>query len=342
MKSIVTIFLAAILWTGCYTQVRSSGDYWGYTGRHEREKVYAEPNQVDSMAMQDTTGYANDQRGREDEGYSSGEMMSENPSDYSESYAGLYAPYYASPSIGLSVGFGYGWHRPWWGLGFGYSSWYPSWDPYYYNPYWDWYYAPGFSAYGCLGTPFYPYYGGFGFYGGYYRHGFGGDHFGLRGGIRSGRINGGESRGIAGSGTRAVNSVNPTGTGRSNIIQRSTAVQSGTARSAGNPQQNGSSAGRANSRYMNNMSAPRNNPRLVPQGGRLAQNSRSGAPRGYANAPRGGYSGGGMYRGNGGGYRGGSGGYSGGGYRGGGGGGYRGGGGGGGARSGGGGGHRGR
>ena len=39
MRTFFIIFLAAMFGTGCYTQVKSSGDYWGYTGHHEREKV---------------------------------------------------------------------------------------------------------------------------------------------------------------------------------------------------------------------------------------------------------------------------------------------------------------
>ncbi|HET9136113.1 MAG TPA: hypothetical protein VFO76_05695, partial [Candidatus Kapabacteria bacterium] len=35
-KSVLLALLAGFVFTGCYTQVKSTGDYWGYSGRHRR------------------------------------------------------------------------------------------------------------------------------------------------------------------------------------------------------------------------------------------------------------------------------------------------------------------
>src|SRR5258706_16535 len=108
MKSIVTIFFAALL-TGCYTQVKSSGDYWGYTGHHhEREKVIVQPERMDSSAVayQDTIPYTENMRSRDDEGYSSGgdDLVINNY--YFDGYnAQPYLGYYSAPSVSLSIGY---------------------------------------------------------------------------------------------------------------------------------------------------------------------------------------------------------------------------------------------
>src|SRR5690242_8939340 len=166
MKALLTLTFAVVFGTGCYTQVKSSGDYWGYTGRHEREKVEVVPNQQDTSAYMDSSAYADNPRSRDDEGYSGGDVY------YDDYYNAPNWNYYAAPYASFSIGFG--WHRPWWNLG--YASYYPYY-PYCgsYDPYWDWYYQPGFYSYGCI-APIYPYYDPF-FYGSFY-HPFYGERFG--------------------------------------------------------------------------------------------------------------------------------------------------------------------
>src|SRR2546423_2315596 len=123
MKTFFTIFLASLFGTGCYTQVKSSGDYWGYTGHREREKVVVVPNQDTSQVQPypDSANYTEELRSRNDEGYSSGETIINNYY-YDEPVWG-----HTAPSLNFSIGYGWGWphHRPWWNLG--YSSWYPYW-----------------------------------------------------------------------------------------------------------------------------------------------------------------------------------------------------------------------
>src|SRR5690348_1783363 len=109
MKGIVTIFLAVLV-SGCYTQVKSSGDYWGYTGEHhERERVYATPDKEpqeesiqDSSAYPDSSAYSEDQRGRDDEGYSSGDRGL----IYDDPYYYNYLGYYSAPWVSFNLGYG--------------------------------------------------------------------------------------------------------------------------------------------------------------------------------------------------------------------------------------------
>src|SRR5436309_14618188 len=168
MKSFFTIFLA-VLFGGCYTQVKSSGDYWGYTGHHERAQSappenYA-PDTTAAQPFQDSSNYSEDQRTRSDEGYdpSTGNLIYNDPynggynpyaySGYAPYYGYGYTPYDPYPSFGFSVGYGGwgGWHGPWWTLGFGYGYSNPYW---YSDPYWNWWYSPSFAPYGCY-SPFY-------------------------------------------------------------------------------------------------------------------------------------------------------------------------------------------
>ena len=299
MKSIITIFLA-VFFAGCYTQVRSSGDYWGYTGHHERERVYATPDTMPQEAYQDSSynpdGNQMDQRGRDDEGYSSGDRGL----IYDDPYYYNYAGYYSAPWVSFNLGYGWGWHRPYWGLGF--SSYYPYGYGWNYDPWWNWYYSPGFSPYGCLGYG--GFYGGCGLYGGEYygwHRGFYGDGFhsgfGHRfdlGAGRTGRITGGESRGRSsiianGSGSSVQKSM-----GRAALAPRTTQMQSP-----------------ANHRSQTTLTSPRNNPRLTPQTGRTGYaRSYQGRPGSSQRAYLGGGSrgagvsrsgGGGAYRGGGGG-----------------------------------------
>lgn len=310
MKSIAVIF-AVVLFTGCYTQVRTSGDYWGYTGHRERDKVYATPDTTPQEMVQDSNYYSDsgqggDLRMRNDEGYSNGDYGDRGPI-YDDPYYYNYAPYYSSPWISFNVGYGWGWHRPWLGLGFGYASYYPYWYP---NYYWDWGYSPLFSPYSCLAFGYYPYYrpyyGGWGGWG--YRNYYGSlyPHYGLGSG-RLGRINGGEGR-VGRSSIISTNGGNFSGRSSiSSLNSRSTAPNR-----AQNP------AYAQNPAARQNMNAPRNNPRLLPQSSSRSprQGAYSSAPRNYGNMPRYGgggyrnYSGGGMTRSYGGGSRGGGGGGS--------------------------------
>ncbi|MEI8135583.1 MAG: hypothetical protein WCH46_11015 [bacterium] len=188
MKAIFTIFLATVFGTGCYTQVKSSGDYWGYTGHHEREKVVVVPDGTPTTG--DSLYYPDNLRQRSDDGYSlnsgsSDETVVNNYYYYDDPYVN-----YTPPALTLSYNWGYGWHRPWWSVG--YSSYYSN----YYDPYWDWYYPTGFSPYGCLVEPYYPYY--------YYSHSYGSNYHGYGSyegsefghlNTHRGRISGGEERG---------------------------------------------------------------------------------------------------------------------------------------------------
>ena len=254
MKSFITIALALAFGTGCYTQVRSSGDYWGYTGRHQKEKVVVPPLQSDSMysqqALPDSTEYVyEDTRSRDDAGYSSGETTTNNY---------YYDPvqtwgYYSAPAVSFSIGWGAPYydgfyrphHRPWWSIGYYTGD--PYWYPHYYDPYWDWYYQPSYySYYGCEPTPFFPYYNqNFGFH----REGYNSDHdhFGLNGNSRTGRIGGGERRSsgssAAGYDSRNSGSNSPTGnrgvrssSTNSGRIGNGVPVQTGTAGYSGRSQ----------------------------------------------------------------------------------------------------------
>jgi hypothetical protein len=233
MKSIVTIFLAVFFGAGCYTQVKSSGDYWGYTGHHEREKVVVVPDTQTQQTYteqpyQDTLRYTEELRSRDDDGYSSGQTIINNYY-YDQPYE-PYGGYYHAPAVSFSVGYNWGWHRPWWSVG--YSSWYPYWYPAYYDPYWDWYYSPGFSPYGCVADPYYSYpyyrhsYYGYGYgYGGYDNHGYYGNGTrhgidGHSGHVRLGRISGGDDRGrgSTNTGRGAGNNIEPLNSGRGSAI----------------------------------------------------------------------------------------------------------------------------
>ena len=302
MKRFYILFLAAFFGTGCYTQVKSSGDYWGYTGRHEREKVVVVPDQVDSSSMysQDAPNDLNDeQRSRDDEGYSYGD-------NYYNGYYDAAPSWNYTPAPAISLSFGFGYHHPWWGVG--YSSWYPSWYPSYYDPYWDWYYQPGFFSYGCI-TPFYGYYDPFyhpfcGFYGGYRHDGFNEDfHDGHRfteSNVRTGRINGGENRGRGsttnGGGISNGSSVRTNG--GSIVTQNSRSAVTGTSINSGRSQQGGSVGSTAveNSSRDERSSAPsqsgnaastnaRSNPSTQSSSGANSRSSGSSTPARTNEAP---------------------------------------------------------
>jgi hypothetical protein len=256
MKIFFSIVLAALVGTGCYTQVKSSGDYWGYTGKHEREKVQVVPNQQDTSVYLDSTDYADDQRSRDDEGYSYDYNTYETYGD--NFYSAPNWNYYPAPYVGFSIGFG--WHRPWWN--FGYYSYYPYTGSY--NPYWDWCYQPGFYSYGCIAPiyPFYPYY-----------HSYYGEHFGpyrhhffdggriSNSGVRTGRIGGGESRGrgnsTIGSGINNSGSSARIGnSGRGSTTSQTTSQPSNTGRSEQTRQADGGTQQTRRTENSNANSAP--------------------------------------------------------------------------------------
>lgn len=199
MRYVTLLALASFFGVGCYTQVKSTGDYWGYSGhRHHR-----------AVLVESDTTYARAQSQQPTD--SSAAQLEYPPDDGTTVINNYYEdipwshPYYyywgdPGPAVGFSITIGNPWfygpvYRPYaWG-----------WDPWYYDSYyyggWGSYYG---GWYGCVVPPIYPYYG---FYRSYYRdhyhydRGSSGSHGGYSGG-RGGRISGGEQR--IGSSTSGV------------------------------------------------------------------------------------------------------------------------------------------
>ncbi len=263
MKKLIFLLLAISLGPGCYTQVKSSGDYWGYSGRNPRKHVVLR----ESDTLYNIPPTSQTKEPIEDLGgnIASGgnDVINDQPTIINNYYEvstwsrpywdswGIYGP----PSIGFSITYG----DPHYFYSGNYSRWH-RWDnePWYwhqsfYNEYCDPFWYGGGPYYGCLVPPYLnyrlydrPYYG----YNNYDRH-YGNRQSKPDPNVRTGRINDGDGRSgnFGRSTTGSVNSspVNtttnsPTNTGgRSSTVGNSTGHQIQTTSTNPGPGSNGRS-----------------------------------------------------------------------------------------------------
>jgi hypothetical protein len=211
--------------TGCYTQLKGTGDRYGYTGRYheprlvhtdtvrqappvqqaapqqEAPKTIAKSEVTYDTVMKGDTMFINE-RTRAD--YTQTQTQPVNTAEtIINNYYGGYEPYddywwhAGRPRVVVAVTFGYPysywyphhyWHSyysPWYDYGY-YPSWWYGPSYAYYDPWYDpWY---GYGFYPPLYDAYSPYYGYGGYYGrhhGYDRNGYGGGYYG---GVRTGRV----------------------------------------------------------------------------------------------------------------------------------------------------------
>lgn len=246
MKKLIFLLLAVSLGTGCYTQVKSSGDYWGYSGRRQHDRVVLQES--DTVYNTPQTSQTNEPtQDLGDNTVTGGNVIQYDQPTIVNNYYEVSTwsrPYwdswgvYGAPSIGFSVTFG----DPYYYSGGYYSRWHRwhddpwYWQQSYYNGYYDPYWYGSGPYYGCLVPPYpyyrlydRPYYG----YNDYDRH------YGNRQGnsdpnVRTGRINDGDGRsgnvGRSTTGSVNTNRVTTTTNAPSTTVGRSTTVGNSTGR----------------------------------------------------------------------------------------------------------------
>ncbi|HYM21141.1 MAG TPA: hypothetical protein VEW28_09080 [Candidatus Kapabacteria bacterium] len=214
MNKATILLLGLLFGTGCYTQVRSTGDYWGYSGRRSRPVlVESDTTYAANQPMQqpyDSTQTYSDVLTDSDGGTPTIVNNYYDVAPWGHSYWDSWG-YYSGPSVGISFSFGNPWYyrpiyRPYsWGWGsWYYDSWY--WGSPYYSGYYGYdpfYWGGGIGYYPCVAPFYYPYSS---FYRPYYGNGYASN-------VRTGRISGGEHR--SGSYTGNNNGYNGTGSGNS-------------------------------------------------------------------------------------------------------------------------------
>lgn len=306
------LLLSSLLLGGCYTQVKSTGDYWGYSGHRHARRVLVESDTEYTQPQQPPQTETVDTSVPPPESAESGTGTTV-INNYYEDIPWSHPYYYywgysAPPVVGFSVTFGDPWywgpayhHRLWYDRSYYEYPWYYP-DAYYYSA-WD-----PFGWYPCVVPPAYPYWGG-GYYPYYGHRGYWhDDHRGAGsppGRSGTGRITGGEQRsgrsvvtsGNSGGGSSTTpsggRSTQPNGGGRSTGNAGSSTGNTNTGRSGVNtakqPEQTNQNANPGRSQEAARP-APRSNGggQQAPSGtGRSRQSDGDQAPRNFNALPRG-------------------------------------------------------
>lgn len=182
MRTLIPLLTLTVLFGGCYTQLKTADDKWGYGGTVTKTTETTTTTQVDSLPPQTTTTSTTTTTTTTVEGdvpYMAEPVLTEQSqladgtvvnNYYYNGYNNGYYPtsYYPSgwwwtPGFSFSIGFGFGYggyYDPYWG--YPYYGYYPYYGGYYggYYPYYGWGYPPYIPVYYGPGYGYnYPYVG---------------------------------------------------------------------------------------------------------------------------------------------------------------------------------------